>query len=296
VTASCGIEPGRIIEYKPLVDQAIAMSPHQPQTCFVVQRPMARAEMTAGRDRDFHEALTADPADYVPVRATDPLYVLYTSGTTGKPKGIVRDNGGHATALLQTMQLIYGAAAGDTVWAASDIGWVVGHSYIVYGPLLAGCTTVLYEGKPVKTPDAGAFWRVCAHHGVKNLFTAPTAIRAIRQEDVRGDHARQWDLSRLRTIFLAGERCDPPTADWLRAVSGKRVIDHWWQTETGWPITAGFAGLDCPAQAAGSAGRPAPGWHLSALDNDGSEVPAGETGALMIKLPLPPGAATTLER
>lgn len=296
VTASCGIEPGRIIEYVPLLDAALAISPHRPRICFVAQRPMLPAALRPGRDVDFATALGASPAAAATVAATDPLYILYTSGTTGRPKGIVRDTGGYAVALMRSMAMIYGARAGDVVWTASDIGWVVGHSYIVYGPLLAGCTAVLYEGKPVRTPDAGAFWRVCEEHRVKTLFTAPTAIRAIRQQDGDGTMARARDLSALETVFLAGERCDPPTMAWLRDVLGKPIVDHWWQTETGWPITAGFREFGLVDLPPGCGGRAAPGWHVAALGEDGEPAPAGTGGDLALRLPLPPGAATTLWR
>ena len=246
--ASCGIEPGRVVEYMPLLERALGMATHRPERCIVLQRPEGLATLVAGRDLTWEEALDgAEPADPVPVDATDPLYILYTSGTTGQPKGIVRDAGGHAVALKWSMGAVFDAHPGDVYWAASDIGWVVGHSYIVYGPLLQGCTTVLYEGKPVGTPDAGAFWRVCADHGVNVMFTAPTAIRAIKRLDGAGEMARPYDLSRLRSLFLAGERCDPDTLAWAEGLLGKPVIDHWWQTETGWPIVSQLPGHRGPA-------------------------------------------------
>ena len=295
ITASCGLEPGRIVAYKPLLDAAIDLSPHKPERVLLLQRPMLSSPLIAGRDVDFSEAeAAAKPHPCVPVAATDPLYILYTSGTTGKPKGIVRDNGGHAVALHRTMGMIYGVGAGDVFWTASDVGWVVGHSYIVYGPLLAGCTSVMYEGKPVGTPDAGAFWRIISQHRPISFFTAPTAFRAIKQQDPDGNCIKRYDLSSLKTLFLAGERCDPATALWAKAKLGIPVVDHWWQTETGWAITAGFRGLGLFPTKPGSGGRPCPGWDLQALDDDGHVLPRGLNGSLCARLPVPPGCAPTL--
>jgi propionyl-CoA synthetase len=283
------------VAYKPLLDRAIEMSAHRPGHCVILQRPQAAAAMTEGRDVDWARAVAdAEPAGCVPVAATDPLYILYTSGTTGKPKGVVRDNGGHAVALRWSMANIYDIQPGDTFWAASDIGWVVGHSYIVYAPLLTGCTTVLYEGKPVGTPDAGAFWRVIADHGVKALFTAPTALRAIKKEDPGGDLARQQDLSGLKYLFLAGERLDPETYRWAGSLLGIPVIDHWWQTETGWAIAADLMGLEPMPTKAGSPTVPVPGYDVRVVNSSGAAVPDGTTGEIVIRLPLPPGCLTTL--
>jgi propionyl-CoA synthetase len=295
VSASCGVEPSRIVEYKPMLDAAIEAAAHPPGHCVIVQRDRQRCELTADRDLDWHQLMaTAQTVPAVPVAATDPLYVLYTSGTTGKPKGIVRDNGGHAVALLWTMRHIYDIAPGDVFWAASDVGWVVGHSYIVYAPLLLGATTVLYEGKPVATPDPGAFWRVISEHGVKALFTAPTAIRAIRKEDPDGDYLGKYDLSCMRYLFLAGERLDPDTYHWASDKLHVPVIDHWWQTETGWAIAANPMGVEQLPIKAGSPTVPMPGYSVRVLQVDGSECSPDEEGAICIKLPLPPGTLPTL--
>jgi len=297
VSASCGIEVSRIIEYKPILDRALELATHQPAHCVILQRPQARAAMTPGRDLDWDEAVAAArPAGCVPLAATDPLYILYTSGTTARPKGVVRDNGGHAVALRWSMDAIYDTQPGDVFWAASDVGWVVGHSYIVYAPLLAGCTTVLYEGKPVGTPDAGAFWRVVADHKVKALFTAPTAFRAIKKEDPAGLLARRYDLSSLKYLFLAGERLDPETYRWAGDLLGIPVIDHWWQTETGWPIAANLRGLEPMPTKAGSPSVPVPGYDVRIVGLDGADVPVGQTGEIVIRLPLPPGCLPTLWR
>ncbi|HTV44453.1 MAG TPA: AMP-binding protein [Stellaceae bacterium] len=299
LSASCGIETARIIPYKPLLDAAIAEARAKPEHCVVLQRPMCMAELVPGRDHDWDELVAAArPADCVPVLATDPLYILYTSGTTGIPKGVVRDNGGHAVALNWSLPNIYGVAPDEVFWTASDVGWVVGHSYIVYAPLLLGCTTIMYEGKPVGTPDAGAFWRVIAEHGVRVFFTAPTAFRAIKRDDPDGELIRRHDLRRFRALFLAGERADPPTVAWAERHLGVAVIDHWWQTETGWPIVANCLGIERLPVKHGSATRAVPGWDVRVLDAEATgtarELKAGEIGALAVRLPLPPGALPTL--
>ena len=295
VSASCGIEVSRILEYKPMLDRAIDLARNKPEHCVILQRPQAPAALTAGRDLDWSQAMAgAEPADCVPVAATDPLYILYTSGTTAKPKGVVRDNGGHAVALRWTMTNIYDTKPGEVYWAASDVGWVVGHSYIVYAPLLTGCTTVLYEGKPVGTPNAGSFWRVISEHGVKTLFTAPTAFRAIKKEDPEGKFAREYDLSNFTYLFLAGERLDPETHRWAGELLGIPVIDHWWQTETGWPIAADLMGLEPMPTKPGSPTMPVPGCDVRVVDADGAEMKPGETGELVVKLPMPPGWLPTL--
>jgi propionyl-CoA synthetase len=295
LSASCGIEPTRIVEYKPLLDRALALAKHAPQKCVVLQRPDYRATLDPRRDLDWDELVAgAAPHDCVPVAATDPLYILYTSGTTGRPKGVVRDNGGHAVALRWSMRNIYAMRPGEVYWAASDIGWVVGHSYIVYGPLLNGNTTVLYEGKPVGTPDAGAFWRVAAEHRVKALFTAPTALRAIKREDPSGRLIGGYDLSHFETLFLAGERTDPPTLEWAMTKLGVPVVDHWWQTETGWAICASCRGIEKLPIKPGSASLPVPGMDVRVLDAHGQEAPRGQIGALALKLPLPPGTFSGL--
>nr|WP_042190314.1 propionyl-CoA synthetase [Kibdelosporangium sp. MJ126-NF4]CEL19237.1 Acetyl-coenzyme A synthetase [Kibdelosporangium sp. MJ126-NF4]CTQ94964.1 Acetyl-coenzyme A synthetase (EC 6.2.1.1) [Kibdelosporangium sp. MJ126-NF4] len=294
VAASCGIEPTRVVAYKPIIDEALATTTHQPDHVVITQRPEQAAEMGA-RDVDWDALVeTAQPHDCVPVLATDPLYILYTSGTTGRPKGVVRDNGGHAVALTWSLRAIYDIGPGDVFWTASDVGWVVGHSYIVYAPLLAGATTLLYEGKPVGTPDAGAFWRVIAEHGVKALFTAPTAFRAIKRVDPDAALLQGHDLSAFRTLFLAGERLDPETYHWATDKLGVPVVDHWWQTETGWPICANLRGLEPMPIKPGSPTVPVPGYDVRVLDSSGDEVPAGGEGAIAIRLPLPPGTLPTL--
>jgi propionyl-CoA synthetase len=296
LSASCGIEVKRVIPYKPLLDEAIEMADHKPEWCVIYQRPMSPAGLLPGRDLDWTELeAKAKPADCISVEATDPLYILYTSGTTGKPKGVVRDNGGHAVALKWSMKHIYGTAPGDVYWAASDVGWVVGHSYIVYAPLLTGAATILYEGKPVGTPDPGAFWRVVSQHGVKTLFTAPTAIRAIKREDPLGEYIGKYDLSGLEALFLAGERTDPDTYHWATRLLQKPVIDHWWQTETGWAIAGNFRGLAQFPIKPGSATKPMPGYNLKVLDPAaGTEMGPNENGMIVIKLPLPPSTLPTL--
>ena len=295
VSASCGIEVNRVVKYKPLLDQAIEIASWKPEACIILQRPQECAVMTAPRDLDWNELMaSAEPTECVPVLATDPLYILYTSGTTGVPKGVVRDNGGHLVALKWTMQTIYGAQPGEVFWAASDMGWAVGHSYIVYGPLANGNTTVLYEGKPVGTPDASAFWRVIAQHRVRTLFVAPTAIRAIKREDPRGELIRSQNLEMFRTLFVAGERCDPDTLNWATEHLGVPVIDHWWQTETGWPVGANFAGESMLPIKPGSCGKVMPGYEVRVVDDGCKEVPAGTTGNVVLTLPLPPGFMLTL--
>ncbi|HEB97154.1 MAG TPA: propionyl-CoA synthetase [Sedimenticola thiotaurini] len=295
VSASCGIEVNRVIEYKPLLDEAIGLAGHKPDHCIIFQRPQAQAAMQPGRDLDWNEAVAAaEPADCVPLLATDPLYILYTSGTTGQPKGVVRDNGGHAVAMRWSMKAVYNVEPGDVYWAASDVGWVVGHSYIVYGPLLHGCTTILYEGKPVGTPDPGAFWRVISEHRVKVMFTAPTAFRAIKREDPEGEYLKKYDLSRFEALFLAGERCDPDTLAWAEQQLRVPVIDHWWQTETGWAIAANCLGIEQLPVKPGSPTKAVPGYDVRILDENGNEEPAGEIGRIMIRLPLPPGCLPTL--
>ena len=295
VTASCGIEPTRIVDYKTIVDTALDLADHDTPACVVLQREQAQCGLVAGRDVSWTEAMAdAQPVAPVPVAATDPLYVLYTSGTTGKPKGIVRDNGGYAVALLWTMKHLYDIGPGDVFWTASDVGWVVGHSYIVYGPLLAGATTLLYEGKPVGTPDAGAYWRVVAEHGVKALFSAPTAIRAIKKDDPDATHLDRHDLTGLRYLFQAGERLDPATYHWAVEKLGIPVIDHWWQTETGWAIAGAPMGVEAMSMKAGSATVPMPGFDVHVLRPDGTDCAPGEEGSICVKLPLPPGTLPTL--
>jgi propionyl-CoA synthetase len=295
LSASCGIEPGRVVAYKPLLDGAIDLAAHKPVRCVILQRPQLAAPLVRGRDLEWGDFMNgAEAVDCVPVPATDPLYILYTSGTTGIPKGVVRDNGGHAVALKWSMSAVYGMGAGETFWAASDIGWVVGHSYIVYAPLLKGCTTILYEGKPVGTPDPGAFWRLSAQHGVNALFTAPTAFRAIKKEDPKGAHMARHDLRNFRTLFLAGERCDPDTLLWARERLGVPVIDHWWQTETGWPIAANCVGLGMLPVKPGSPTKAVPGYDVRVLDDANRELPRGQVGSIAIRLPLPPGCLPTL--
>ncbi|NEW98765.1 propionyl-CoA synthetase [Rhodopseudomonas sp. BR0G17] len=299
LSASCGIEPGRIVKYKPLLDEAIELASVKPEACIILKRPQQDCELKAGRDHDWaslrEQAMSAGKkADCVAVDATDPLYILYTSGTTGKPKGVVRDNGGHLVALKWTMENLYGIKPGEVWWCASDIGWVVGHSYIIYGPLIHGATSIMYEGKPVGTPDAGAFWRVISEHGAVALFTAPTAFRAIRKEDPDGSFIRKYDLSKLRTLFLAGERADPPTVEWAEQQLQVPVIDHWWQTETGWCIAGNPVGLGLLPVKHGSPTVPMPGYKLEVVDEGAKPVPAGSMGSIVIKLPLPPGNLPTL--
>ena len=295
VAASCGVEPSRVVPYKPLLDQAIELATYKPERCIVLQRSMQLGDMTSGRDLDWADAMAAsESANCVPVNANDPLYILYTSGTTGQPKGVVRDTGGSIVALKWSMKAIYNVSPGDVYWAASDVGWVVGHSYIVYGPLFAGCTTVLYEGKPVGTPDPGAYWRVIADYQVNVMFTAPTAFRAIKKEDPQGTLLAQYDRSSLRALFLAGERCDPHTLAWAQMKLQVPVIDHWWQTETGWPICSNCLGIEQLPIVPGSPARAVPGYDVQVLDAEGGSVESGDIGALVIKNPLPPGTFTTL--
>ena len=295
VSATCGVEPSRIVPYKPLLDAAIDLAEHKPSACIILHRPMQDASMVEGRDIDWAQAMAgAKPAACVPVAANDPLYILYTSGTTGQPKGVVRDTGGSIVVLKWSMKNIYNVDPGDVYWAASDVGWVVGHSYIVYGPLFNGCTTVIYEGKPVGTPDPGAFWRVIAEHNVKVMFTAPTAFRAIKKEDPQGKYLQQYDIACLDSLFLAGERCDPNTLNWAQEKLGVPVIDHWWQTETGWPICSNCLGIEFLPIVPGSPARAVPGYDVQVLDENGEQVATGDIGALVIKQPLPPGTFTTL--
>jgi len=295
VSATCGIEVNRVIEYMPLLNGAIELATHKPDKCVILERPECDAEPIRGRDVDWASAmLMAAPADCVPVAATDPLYILYTSGTTGEPKGVVRDNGGHMVALKWSMKNIYDMDPGDVFWAASDVGWVVGHSYIVYAPLLHGCTTILFEGKPVGTPDAGTFWRMISEHKIKALFTAPTAFRAIKREDPDGELMKKYDLSMFEVLYLAGERTDPDTLHWAEDKIGVPVIDHWWQTETGWPIASNCMGLHVFPVKAGSLTKAVPGWDVQVLDENGQPQEAGTIGEIVVKLPLPPGCLPTL--
>ena len=295
LSASCGIEGKKIIPYKPMLDKAIEIADHKPESCVIYQRPEVKADFIPGRDFDW-EALSAkaEKAPCVTVAATDPLYILYTSGTTGTPKGVVRDNGGHAVALKWSMKYFYGMRPGEVFWAASDVGWQVGHSYIAYGPLMYGCTTILYEGKPIGTPDPGAFWRVISQHGVSAFFTAPTAIRAIKKEDPQGEYLKKYDISSLRYLFLAGERLDPDTYVWAKGLLKVPVIDHWWQTETGWPIAGNCMGIEILPFKAGSPTKPVPGYQVEIIDGAGKPIPACEEGIVAIKLPLPPGCLPTL--
>ena len=295
VTSTCGIEISKVLEYMPIVNEAIGLSEKKPDHVVVLERPQAAFEPTIDRDITWSELMeTAQPADCVPVNATHPLYILYTSGTTGKPKGVVRDNGGHAVAMCYSMSAVYDMSPGEVFWAASDVGWVVGHSYIVYAPLLFGCSTVLYEGKPVKTPDAGAFWRVVEEYKVKILFSAPTAFRAVRKEDPLGEYYKNYKLGSLKALYLAGERLDPPTYHWLHELSGLPVVDHWWQTETGWAIASNPRGLESFQPKAGSATMPTPGFKVEILDENGKQASPGEQGSVVVKRPLPPSCLPTV--
>jgi propionyl-CoA synthetase len=295
LTASCGIEVSRVVEYKPLIDEAIKLAHHKPRSVVILQRPECEVSLNGRTELDWLDLLSkATPKSPVSVKGSDPLYILYTSGTTGKPKGVVRDNGGHAVALKYSMDAVYGMQAGDVFWSASDIGWVVGHSFIVYGPLIQGCTTIMYEGKPVKTPDAGAFWRVVSDYKVNAIFSAPTAFRAIRREDPSAQLLAQYDMSSLRTVFAAGERLDPPTQQWLSEKLAVPIVDNWWQTETGWPIAANTMGREILPTKMGSATKPVAGYGVFILDDDGRKVTDGEQGNIAIKLPLPPGCLSTV--